>query len=368
MLAAPQGVTVNVTILQRLARLQTGIFCFLARCWHREDVEIANGILCPLNFRLGLSSRGSETPHRFPVSSVRRRDWVQSWLPIHGAGDRGLFLAAVRAAVFHARVIRILSDLHFYDAYVEVSEFRQLEPLLEGVHTLILNGDSCEMRRGLTREQVDALKGFFAARVPEVIFITGNHDPDISETHELLAARDRVWITHGDVFFENFTPWSRHARQFRSRIAGKVSALAPGEFDQLPIRLRIAREVAREETEVLDLTERGFATRVIRLCRNFFPPTQVWQMLRAWRELPDRVAGLARAQRPTAQVVITGHVHFPRVWRRGELTVINTGSFFRPLGGHLVDIEGERVTVRRIRRIARDFHPGSALAEIPLRA
>jgi hypothetical protein len=46
--------------------------------------------------------------------------------------------------------------------------------------------------------------------------------------------------------------------------------------------------------------------------------------------------------------------------------VINTGSFFSPLGGHLVDVEGDRVQVRRIRRRAGQFEAGRLMAEIPL--
>jgi hypothetical protein len=48
--------------------------------------------------------------------------------------------------------------------------------------------------------------------------------------------------------------------------------------------------------------------------------------------------------------------------------VINTGSFFSPLGGHLVDVSDDRVDVRRIVRRGGEFHPGRTIAEIPLTA
>jgi predicted phosphodiesterase len=89
-------------------------------------------------------------------------------------------------------------------------------------------------------------------------------------------------------------------------------------------------------------------------------------MLRCWRDLPRAASGLA-AQRPGAQVVVTGHVHFPGVWRIGTgPTIVNTGSFIRPLGGNLVDVVGDCVQVRRIEHRGAVFKPGRLVAEIAL--
>lgn len=265
-------------------------------------------------------------------------------------------------------MLRILSDLHLFDARTQVRDLRQLEPLLAGVGTLVLNGDSCEMRLGTTAEQVAAMKRFFAERVPEVIFVTGNHDPDISDVHEHLAADGRVWITHGDICLPGLTPWSRHAGMIRGLLQAHLAAEPGADYRQLPVRFRMARAVAREEEDVPDLHTGGWRAHVRWAWRTFFPPKQVLAMFRAWRDLPDLAAALARDQRPSAQVVVTGHVHFPRVWRRPDgRTIINTGSFLRPLGGHLVDVRDERVEVRRIGFDGNVFRAGRVLAEIPLR-
>ncbi|MBA4137308.1 MAG: hypothetical protein C0518_08335 [Opitutus sp.] len=263
---------------------------------------------------------------------------------------------------------RILSDLHLYDARSRVRELEQLEPLLAGVQTLVLNGDTCEMRRGLAPAQLARLKQEFRTRVPEVVFLTGNHDPDISDTHEWFAAGGRVWVTHGDVCFDDLTPWSRHAREIRREIAAELARDPGADYVQLAVRYRIARHVARSEREVPDLVTRGWGAHLRWVWRTFFPPTQVLAMFRCWRNLPRRAAELARTQRPSAQVVVTGHVHFPGVWPVAHgLTVINTGSFFRPLGGHLVDVEDDRVLVRRIERRGKFFQAGRMVAEIHLR-
>lgn len=264
-------------------------------------------------------------------------------------------------------MLRILSDLHLYDARTQVRDLRTLAPLLDGVHTLVLNGDTCEMRRGVTPDQLVELKDFFRQRVPEVVFITGNHDPNISKTHELLSAADRVWVTHGDICFDDLTPWARHAPQIKALVAAKRAA-GYGDYGQLAVRYRIAREVAQEETELPDRTTRTWAAHLAWLGHTFFPPRQPLAMLRCWRDLPAAATTLASTQRPSAQVVVTGHVHFPGVWRRGAgPTIINTGSFFRPLGGNLVDVFDDHVEVRRINSVDEGFVPGRLLATISLR-
>jgi predicted phosphodiesterase len=264
-------------------------------------------------------------------------------------------------------MLRILSDLHLLDARTQVRELGQLRPLLAGVQVLVLNGDTCEMRTGLVEGQLAALRGFFTAAVPEVVFLTGNHDPAISEHHEYLAAGGRVWVTHGDVCFDELTPWSRHVQALRREVAAFLAAEPGADYRRLEVRFRVARAVARGEQHLADLTIPGWRAQAAWIWRTFFPPTQPLAMLRSWRELPGRAARLAVAERPTARVVVTGHVHFPGVWRPAVgPAVINTGSFFRPLGGNLVDVFEDRVEVRRIERSRGDFHPGRLLAEIPL--
>ena len=264
-------------------------------------------------------------------------------------------------------MFRILSDLHLFDARTQVRDLRQLEPLLAGVRTLVINGDSCEMRHGATPGQVAAMRAFFQERVPEVVFVTGNHDPDISDTHELLLADRRVWVTHGDICFDDLTPWGRQRLELRRRVQALLATEPSADYRELGVRFRIAREVARTVVNEIDPGDGRFSAQLGRFWHTFFPPRQPLAMIQSWRVLPARAAALAAAQRFSAQVVVMGHVHFPGVWVNPPgPTVINTGSFFSPLGGNLVDLSGDRVEVRRIRRQEDRFHPGRVLATIPL--
>ena len=264
-------------------------------------------------------------------------------------------------------MLRILSDLHVYDARTQIRDLRQLEPLLAGVQTLVINGDSCEMRRGVAMPDVARLQGFFRERVPEVVFVTGNHDPDISDTHELMLAAGRVWVTHGDVCFDDLTPWSRKRPALRRVVQELLASDPASDYHGLGTRFRIAREAARIVGPEIDPTDTRFRAQLVRFWDTFFPPRQVLAMLQAWRELPALAATLAVAQRSSAQVIVMGHVHFPGVWVRPPgPTVINTGSFFSPLGGHLVDLSGDQVQVRRIRRLRGRFEPGRQIATITL--
>jgi len=264
-------------------------------------------------------------------------------------------------------VLRILSDLHLFDAGTRVREPGQLEPLLAGVQTLVINGDSCEMLHGHHVREAREMQGFFRARVPEVIFITGNHDPTISELHELLLADGRVWVTHGDICFDDLTPWSRHRIELASLVQSELAREPAADYRDIAVRLRVSRAACQQLEETVDRLDPSLRARLGWLWHTLFPPRQPLAMLRAWRELPARAAALAVAQRPSAQVVVTGHVHLPGVWRRTDgPTVINTGSFFAPLGGHLVDLAGDLVRVRRIVRHRGQFHPGRQIAELRL--
>ncbi len=264
-------------------------------------------------------------------------------------------------------MLRILSDLHFRDASTRLRRLEDLAPLFEGVDELWLNGDTCDNQTGMPATAVEEIRDFFRTRVPKVRFLTGNHDPDISQDHWAATADRRVVATHGDAFFEIAVPWSRQHRVLASRIRDAMARHPELDDNTLDGRLALHRLACTGLPREVDPEKDTHFHRLRRLVTEFWPPRQPLQMLHAWRSLPDRVATCAPRWFPKAQVVVTGHVHFPKVWRRGALTVVNTGAFTGPLGAYLVDVDAERVVVHRLKLRRGLWHAGPRVAEIPLR-
>lgn len=267
-------------------------------------------------------------------------------------------------------VIRILSDIHYADCGSWVHELRSIAPLLDGPDRVIVNGDAIDTQ--LTHraaERVEELQAFFGERVPSSTWITGNHDPDISEIHEVQLAEGRMWITHGDVFFDDVAPWSRKAPEIRRRVRAQAAHLTPEQFRLIEQRFQIFREACQKLPSEQDPNRRGQLARFRRIASVLSNLRGVAEMLRVWRELPDIALEFSMAQRPLAQVIVTGHTHRHGVWHRSHgRVVVNTGSFCPPTGGQLVDVSDDRVTVRRIVRKNDEFRVGATVADFRLAA
>lgn len=263
-------------------------------------------------------------------------------------------------------MLRILSDLHFRDASSRLKRLESLEPLLEGVDELWLNGDTCDNQTGMLPEQLAEIRAFFTSRVKQVRFITGNHDPDISEVHDAETAQGRLWATHGDVFLDDIVPWSSVRDQLRDRIKAIRSAHPERGFTEFADRIATIREACIGFRRECDPERGDVPHRIRRMITEFFPPRQPLAMVNTWWTIADRAVEGAQRWRPDARVIVTGHVHFPRVWRRGDKWVINLGAFSGPLGALTVEFGQERATVRHIRWENESCLPGKVIREIQL--
>lgn len=261
---------------------------------------------------------------------------------------------------------RIISDLHLFDGASRVERLLQLDPLVDAVDGLLINGDSCDTQVGTTPDQVAEMRAYFGTRVPSVRFLTGNHDPDISNHHEDLPADGRVWVTHGDVFFPDATPWSRLLPELRRRIRAARDADASASFDHIATRLRIFRQIHRNLPPEWDLQRRDLPARLRRLLADVGSPVRLGAILRAWRHAADLASHAAEAQRRSAQLIVFGHLHRPSISHRAGRVIINTGAFTGPFGAFCVDLFDERALVRPVERRRGAFHPGRPLVEIPL--
>lgn len=267
--------------------------------------------------------------------------------------------------------IRVISDLHYGERASRIRDLAQLAPLVSGPSSLVLNGDTVDTRQGPDPERnrrcLAEVRGYFGQAGPKTAFITGNHDPEISGAHFLDLAGGRVFVSHGDILFEDIVPWSRDAGVLRHRIEDGLSALGPpggiALGDLAAVFKRAAASVGQRHQ-----TERNWLKYALKTAGDSaWPPWRLLLVLKAWRELPGRAAAFASRHRPGAGFFLTGHTHRPGIWgRQGGLVVINTGSLCRPFLGLAVDIHPKRLLVRRISERAGEFHPGGGLAEFRL--
>ncbi len=266
-------------------------------------------------------------------------------------------------------MIRILSDIHYGDRASAVLSLDSLMPLFEGVGELWLNGDTLDTRPGDRPEQVlerrSHVLDFFAHKVPSVSYITGNHDPDISDRHVAEFCGGRVFMTHGDILFKDIVPWSQDAALAGSRIVREMDSIPEDRRNHLETRLAAYRRVAATLPLRHQAANRSWKHALGYMADTVWPPSRVLRILRAWRDTPEYAATLLGRHRPEARFFVMGHTHRAGVWRtRSGIMVLNTGSFCTPIGPAALDIEGEKLTLREIVRRRGEFRLGAIRAEL----
>ena len=268
-----------------------------------------------------------------------------------------------------APVIRIFSDLHYRDSGSSLHRLESLVPLLTDADQVVLNGDTLDSHAASELSDLAEVKAFFESHTPHVTFLSGNHDPDISPHGELSLHEERVWITHGDVLFDDIAPWSSLRPEMVSRLKRLAAERTHDSTDLVATRLRLNRLACHHLPEPHDRFDRSLRARAARLAHNIFPPDRLLSMLSVWRNTPTLARQLALAQRPRARLVLLGHTHYPGIWidRRGNgPVVVNTGSFCRPFGGLFVELCGDRVQVVRIASKNSEFRRGRVVAGFSL--
>ncbi len=270
-------------------------------------------------------------------------------------------------------ITRILSDLHFGDRASRVRQLDQIRPLLAGVAHLVLNGDTLDTRPGPdplhTADCRATVTTFFQRAVARTTFITGNHDADFSPHHYLDLGGGAVFVIHGDILFDNIVPWSRDARLAGRHISAELQRLPLELRANLDHRLEVFRRVAKTIPQRHQSEKDSLRYTLRYLADTVWPPHRMLLVLRAWRQMPILAAALAQRHRPQARFILTGHTHRAGIWRpRGNVTVINTGSYSPPVGAYAVDLTDQSLTVRQVVQQAGEFRPGAVLAAFPLAA
>ncbi|NCF85036.1 MAG: hypothetical protein GWQ08_05825 [Verrucomicrobiaceae bacterium] len=270
--------------------------------------------------------------------------------------------------------IRVLSDLHLGHSACALKDVREIRPLLEGAGTVIFNGDTAEVRsRGFKQraaeEQAKLSAMLKELGVRQAVYVTGNHDSRISETHHVDLCEGKVLVTHGDFLFRYVSPWSKKLRHCRPRIDAILEAADSVRLESdFEYRLEITRQccdVLEVSTSVSPKDLRGFVRYV---GAEVWPPTRLLTIISVWLKSPKLMAAALEAYRPDAKAVAFGHVHYPRIWTRQDRLLINLGGFLNMAKAKVLEIDGSMLTVRPVVHRDRECRLGDCEKSLDLEA
>lgn len=264
---------------------------------------------------------------------------------------------------------RLISDLHLGHDVSTIASTKQLAPLLKGIRTLILNGDTYEARlprfQQRSGEMLQELICMAAEQGVSLVFLNGNHDPSDWPHDWMETAEGGVFVTHGHVLLRLVSPWSAKLRYCRAAMEAISGEYSPGDLKRMEIRF----ELTRRWSEVMTATEvrqagKGLTAKLAMAMREIWPPSRPWNVAKVWLTLPNVANRFVEDFRPAARVMLFGHTHRAAWWRRNGRLLVNTGGFISFASALAVDFPEEHVVhVRRIRLVADRFVPEERVAE-----
>lgn len=254
----------------------------------------------------------------------------------------------------------ILSDTHFGHPGASAGTPAALRPLWQGASRLIINGDVAEVHHPEFRVQaahaVMELQDLCAADGVELILLSGNHDPYISDRRHVHLHDRVVLVTHGDALHPAVAPWSPAAGRMRAAYDAAMSCIPASRHADLAARLSVFQFASHEEWIAL-AEEMSSGSTIRKMLRR---PWAFVQVLRYWAAFPRLAARFVRELSPESSYVIMGHTHRPGIWDVDGLTVINTGSYAFPGRPRAVRLDGRTMSVWRIHRDGAVFRPASS--------
>ncbi len=256
----------------------------------------------------------------------------------------------------------ILSDIHFSKPSSSASRTDMFAPLLNGVDTLILNGDTAETlsqkMSAHSIEMTEELISFANDSGVKVVLITGNHDPDISKTHFVYEFEKRVLVMHGHAVLDGVAPWSWRSKHLKELLRMYP---APKTLEEaLELTTQVSQQVGSDAMESKKPSTFKLAILAV---------PAVFQILKSWYNFPSLTCKFLKQFAPETRVCITGHTHRKGIWIRNHVVIINTGCFGKlafpssPLGV-VLDHKKGMVLVHRVQKKNDAFKLSKAIAEI----
>jgi len=257
--------------------------------------------------------------------------------------------------------VRIISDLHLAHPGSTVSAIQELRPLLEGAGTVLFNGDTFELRKKAllqkARDYRMQLEQLCDELGVEPVFLTGNHDPEVSGTHYLDLCRGKVFLTHGDILYEDVSPWSKLIGEMRELLE-RIRCEYPLDYlDDLDLSLEVAKRIALE-TRARPAISDGRMRKLRTLLAEAWPPHRPVMILKTWLRSHYLGHSVRNRFRPGADFIIYGHTHRALIHKQEDKYVINTGAFMPLSRAMLVEISAGTVSVNDVCRRSGQFCVG----------
>ena len=274
-----------------------------------------------------------------------------------------------------------LSDLHLGSRMTLVRSVESLSPLLDGFKSVVFCGDTIDTfhwpdatsdERAKTAECAkNELIRLLEKLAVRPVFITGNHDPDISNIHACAAqpvpAR-QILATHGDLFTLDIASWSAPLQGIadwfiaRADAEGRrINRMLPDDLDWVRQRYLEFVRVAPERRNI-NAKDRSF---YIQLLHKIARPWLIWRVFRERYRCHQLADAFATMREPGADLCFFGHYHYPKIKRSGNRYNVCLGSFThlsRPLGG-VVRSDGQ-TDIRMIRKTKTGWRLDKTIAVI----
>ena len=225
--------------------------------------------------------------------------------------------------------VLILSDLHLAHPATYFTDPISIAPLLDGMRTVVFNGDSCELLsvkyRSEATKKLALISELCLDHGVRPIFLTGNHDSTVSSKHDLSLFDGKVVVTHGDVLHPWLAPWARdavHLKRERRRLLTRRPP--PADWEET---LELCKEIGSVASRYDAKGRRGILARMLMVGKFALQPWRVFQALHYWSNVVHYAHGLQEQFFPNARLVVIGHTHRPGVWHLPSFTLVNTGSY-----------------------------------------
>lgn len=263
-------------------------------------------------------------------------------------------------------MIRVLSDLHWGHKASLIKESESLEGLVREADKVIFNGDTLEQKFEDSPSHFDKplpslaeFRDLLESWEAESLFLTGNHDPRISNAHYCELNGGEILVTHGDAIFPNVAPWSANRRVLENAVArGRASSSAPQSFYSY---LQVFKDASLEEHALIKDYDPTVWGKIQIFLRQAWPPTRAFTILNCWKEAPEKALELVEKFQKKPRFLIIGHTHKPDITTIGSTTVINTGSFLPWPGATTVDIDSRGLSARKVIKRNNRFTTGEII-------